>query len=160
MSRQQCCTHKNLKVLFGTNRYSVSNHMLTFLLWFRSLKVIHVHGYQIFTFKILALNEKRKCKVVLVHAMWVYREGRGMAPLILSLDTRWSSVVQHWWPLNKKLHGLQRRTGRFGEETELLPLPGIENWLIPYHMPTTLFRLPAAKYTLKKSWHQRIFRDV
>jgi len=70
-----------------------------------------------------------------------------MVPLILSLDTRWSSVVQLRWPLNKKLGGLQRRTGRFGEETELLPLPGIENWFVPYHTPTTLFRLPVAKNT-------------
>jgi hypothetical protein len=150
MSREQCCTHKNLKVLIGTNRYSVSNHVFTFLLWFRSLKVIHVHGYQIFTFKILVLNGKRKCKVVLVHAKQVYKESRGMTPLILSLDTRWSSVVQLRWPLNKKLRGLQRRTGRFGKETELLPLPKIENWLVYYHKPKTLFRLPAAKYILKK----------
>jgi len=50
MSQQQCCSHKNLKMLIGTNRYSVSNHVLTFLLWFRSLKVIHDHGYQIFYF--------------------------------------------------------------------------------------------------------------
>jgi hypothetical protein len=81
-----------------------------------------------------------------------------MASLILSLDTRWSSVIQLQWSL-KKLGGLQRRTGRFGEETELLPLPGIENWFVPYLMLTTLFRLPAAKHTLKQSWHQRIFRD-
>ena len=100
-----------------------------------------------FTSQILALNDERKCKVVPVHAMYVYRENRGMAPLILSLDTRWSSVVQLRWPLNKKLDGLQTRTGRFGEETELLPLPGIENWFVPFHMPKTLFRLPAAKYT-------------
>jgi hypothetical protein len=79
MSRQQCCTHKNLKVLIGTNSYSVSNQVLTFLLWFRSLKVNHDHGYHTFAFQILA--------VVPVHAMKVHG------------DIRWSSVVQpgdHW----------------------------------------------------------------
>jgi hypothetical protein len=73
-----------------------------------------------------------------------------MAPLILSLDTRWSSVVQLPWPLNKKLGGLQRRNGRFGEKTESLPLPGIENWFVHYHKPTTLFRHQTKKYTKKK----------
>ena len=56
-------------MLIGTNRYSFSNHVLTFLLWFRSLKVIHDNGYQIFTFQIFTLNDKRKCKVVHVHTM-------------------------------------------------------------------------------------------
>jgi lipoprotein signal peptidase len=77
-------THKNLKVLIGTNSYSISNQVLTFLLLFSSLKAIHDHGYQTLAFQILAVNYERKCKVVPVHAMKVYEENRGMAHSFLA----------------------------------------------------------------------------
>ena len=145
-------------MLIGTNRYSFSNHVLTFLLWFRSLKVIHDNGYQIFTFQIFTLNDKRKCKVVHVHTMQVYRESRGMAPLILSLNTRWSSVVQLRWPLNKNLGGLQR-TGRFGED-RALTAAGNRKLVRTVSYADNAIQTACCKEQLQKNWHQRIYFEI
>jgi hypothetical protein len=62
----------------------------------------------------------------------------GIAPRILDLGTRRRRVVSFtlrplypqgkcpWYPLDKRLGGLQSRSGRGGEEKNSQPLPGIE----------------------------------
>jgi hypothetical protein len=61
-----------------------------------------------------------------------------MAPRIIDLGTRWRWVVSFatqplypqgknpWYPLDKRLGELQRRSGRGGEEKNSQPLPGLE----------------------------------
>jgi hypothetical protein len=62
----------------------------------------------------------------------------GIAPRILDLSTRWRWVVSFtprplypqgkspWYPLDRRLGGLQSRSGRSGEEKNSQPMPGIE----------------------------------
>jgi hypothetical protein len=69
---------------------------------------------------------------------------------ILDLDTRWKSVISfRLRPLytrylfDRMLDGLQSRSGRCGEEKNLLSLPEIELWpssLHPIAIPTELPR--------------------
>jgi hypothetical protein len=70
-----------------------------------------------------------------IHAMKAY--GRGRAPLVLNLGSSWRTVVnftpwplypmkERWYPLNRMLGGSQIRSGRFGDEKNLLPVPGFE----------------------------------
>jgi hypothetical protein len=61
-----------------------------------------------------------------------------IAPRNLGLGTRWKWVVSFtprplypqgkipWYPLDKRLGGLQSRSGRGGEEKNSQPLPGLE----------------------------------
>ena len=87
----------------------------------------------------LLYTVSQKCIVGPVHSMNVYRGSRGIAPLILSHDTRWRCVViftpqplclqgggNSWYPLHRRLGQHQRQSGHFGEVRNLLPLPGIE----------------------------------
>jgi hypothetical protein len=67
-------------------------------------------------------------------AYWV----GGIAPLILDLGTRWRRVVRFtrrllypqakslWYSLDRRLGGLQSRSGRGGEEKNSQLLPGLE----------------------------------
>jgi hypothetical protein len=69
---------------------------------------------------------KVKGKVVPIHGMKVYMS-RGIAPLILNLDTRWRWEVNFtprplylrknpWFPMNRRMSGPQSRSGRFEAE--------------------------------------------
>jgi hypothetical protein len=69
--------------------------------------------------------------------MEVYRGSRGATALILNLDTRWTGVVSItlWpfyppeapqYPLNRRLVGPESSSKHFGEEANLLLLPGIK----------------------------------
>jgi hypothetical protein len=69
--------------------------------------------------------------------MKVYRWSTGIAPLILNLGTRWRWVFnlsprpfypekESRYPSNRRLGGPQSRSGRFGEENDLLPLLGFK----------------------------------
>jgi hypothetical protein len=81
--------------------------------------------------------QQQHVKVVPVNAMKTYRERRRVSPLILNLDTRHRWVVnctprplcpQERTPftMNRRLAGPQSRCGRFGNELNLMPLPGFE----------------------------------
>jgi hypothetical protein len=73
-----------------------------------------------------------------VQTMKVYEGSCGVAPFFLNLSTIWrwevnftpllfSTTARHpARPLDRILGWLQRRYGRFGEEANLLLLPGIE----------------------------------
>jgi hypothetical protein len=94
-----------------------------------------------------------------MHAIMASRESRGAAPLIFNLGIRWRHVVSltllllySWgknpqYPLNRKLGGPQTWSGHFGEEKSLLPLLGIEPWIVQAHslviILTTLSRYHA-----------------
>jgi hypothetical protein len=77
-----------------------------------------------------------KNKTVPDHSMKAYWGSRGIAPLILNLDSRWIYVVnlkpRSLYPRGKPLVGYwslsepQNRFERFGEEKNFLPMPGIE----------------------------------
>ena len=70
--------------------------------------------------------------------MMAYRGNSGLAPRILNLSTRWMCVVSFMsrplyplrkilrYQLNMRLLGFQNKSGNFGEEEDILPLPGIE----------------------------------
>jgi hypothetical protein len=36
----------------------------------------------------------------------------------------------YWYPSNRRLLRPHTRSGRFAEETNLLPLPGFEDWIV------------------------------
>jgi hypothetical protein len=67
--------------------------------------------------------------------MKAYWESGGIAPRILDLDTRWRLVVSFTphplyphgnsllYPLDRRLGGLQSRSGRCGEDKNSQPLP-------------------------------------
>jgi hypothetical protein len=84
---------------------------------------------------------KDKGKVVPVLAMKAYRWKRGTAPHILNLGTRWVQLVSftpcplYLWgmntvPLNRRSCGLQSQSKHAFGADNLLPLPGIEPWII------------------------------
>jgi len=70
--------------------------------------------------------------------MKVYWGSEGIVPCILDLGVRWRWVVSFtsrplypqgnspWHPLDRRLGGLQIRSGRSGEEKNSQPSPGIE----------------------------------
>jgi hypothetical protein len=108
-------------------------------------------------------ERKGKGKGLPVHTMKVGLQdrSRGTAPLIFILDTRKRSVGAFTprplypqgksprYPLNRRLRGPHSRSGRFGEETKILPLAGNKRFhdrparsLIT--TPTELPRFPAA----------------
>jgi hypothetical protein len=72
------------------------------------------------------------------HAMKVYWESGAIAPCILELSTRWSWVVSFmswplypqgkspWYPLDRRLGGLQSWSGHSGEEKNSQPLPRLK----------------------------------
>jgi hypothetical protein len=73
--------------------------------------------------------------------MKAYRGSIDIVPPILKLSTRGRRVVnfmalllslvkERRYPLNRRLSGLQSWCGHFGEEKNLLPLPGYEPWTI------------------------------
>jgi hypothetical protein len=93
--------------------------------------------------------------------MKAYRVNGGIAPRILDLGTRWRSVLSFtprlfypqgkipWYPLDRRLGGLQGWSGRGGEEKNSQPLPGLEPPIIqPVAQLYTaeLSRLPEYKY--------------
>jgi len=61
-------------------------------------------------------------------------EGRGIAPLIRILDSRWRWVVnlthreRNRCPLNRRLGGQQSWSGRFAKEKDLLNLLELKPW--------------------------------
>jgi hypothetical protein len=77
-------------------------------------------------------------RVVLVRAVKACRKSGGITPPILNLGTRWRWVVSFipfllqpwgqntWCPLNGRLSLPQSHSECFGEEINLLPLPGIK----------------------------------
>jgi hypothetical protein len=86
--------------------------------------------------------------------MKAYWGSGGIAPRILDLGTRWNCVVSFtarilypqgnspWYPLDRRLSGLQNRSGRGGEENSQL-LSGLE-------LP--IFQAVAQRYTTELSW--------
>jgi hypothetical protein len=74
--------------------------------------------------------------------MKAYWGSENIAPLILYLGTRWRRVVSFtrrplypqgkslWYPLDRRLGGVQSRSGRGGEEKNSQPLPGLETPII------------------------------
>jgi hypothetical protein len=84
----------------------------------------------------------KKGKNFPVCAMKAYRENGGTAPLILNLSTRWRWVVSltPWkiypqgkspqYPLNGMLMAPHSLCGSFGDEKNLLSLPGFELWIV------------------------------
>jgi hypothetical protein len=66
----------------------------------------------------------------------------GISPRIFYLGTRWTGVVifmprplypqgkSPWYPLDRRLGGLQSRSGRGGEEKNFQTLPGLETPII------------------------------
>jgi hypothetical protein len=84
---------------------------------------------------------KRKKGNVSVNAVKRCRECRRKTPLLLNYalhGSQWIvSLPGHFtpgneplYPQNRRLDALQRRSGRFGEDTNLLPIPGIEPWTL------------------------------
>jgi hypothetical protein len=67
----------------------------------------------------------------------------GIVPRIIDLGTIWRSVVSFtpgrftprerapWYPLDRKMGGLQSRSGRCGEEKNSQPLQGLESPMKP-----------------------------
>jgi hypothetical protein len=72
------------------------------------------------------------------HVMKAYWDSRYVVPCILDLGTRWRSVVcftprrlypqgkTPWYPLDKRVGGLQSRSRQAGEEKNSQFLPGLE----------------------------------
>jgi hypothetical protein len=92
--------------------------------------------------------------------MKAYWENEGIAPRILDLGTRWRWVVSftprpfysqgksRWYPLDRKLSGPQKRSGRCGEGKNSQPLLGIEpaiNQPLAQRYTAELSRLPLIK---------------
>jgi len=73
-----------------------------------------------------------------VHDIKIYRSSRGIAPLILSLGTRWewstsragrlSPGENPRYPLDMRLGDLQSQSGYFASEKNMLPLSRLESW--------------------------------
>jgi hypothetical protein len=81
-------------------------------------------------------RQKSKGKLLPVHTMKIYSGCRGIAPLILNLGTRWRWVVnlairplylleKPPYPLNRRLAGLQCRSGHSAEQNSS-PIPEFE----------------------------------
>jgi hypothetical protein len=74
--------------------------------------------------------------------MKAYWGSEGISPLILDLGTRWRLMVSFIlrpfypqrksprYPLDRRLGGLQSRSGHGGEEKNSQPLPGLEPSII------------------------------
>jgi hypothetical protein len=62
-------------------------------------------------------------KFVAVHGKKAYSESRGTVPVILNFGTRWEICR---YPVNKRLGGPQKGSGRSGEAKNLVTMPGLE----------------------------------
>jgi hypothetical protein len=83
---------------------------------------------------------KAKKKYVFpVHAIKTHRGNRGIAPIVLNLGTRGSSVINFTprllylregthYPLHRRLGGNHSRYGSFGKKINLFLLAGFEPW--------------------------------
>lgn len=80
-----------------------------------------------------------KSKIIHAHVMKIYGLEGGV--LILNRGSRWRSAVsitlqppyprkRNPIPLCGMLGGHQSRSGRFGEEKNIFPLPGLEPWTV------------------------------
>jgi hypothetical protein len=111
------------------------------VLMFRWVFLFHVNTWH----KKLLRYVKVKVKLSLCfsfltehHAKMAHWGSGDIAPHILHLGTRWRWVVSFtsrplysqgkspWYPLDRRLGGLQSRSGRGGEEVNSQPLPGLE----------------------------------
>jgi hypothetical protein len=120
-----------------------------------------------------------KVKVKLsVRFNWVPRHGGvlgrgGIVPRVLDLGTKWRWVISFtvqplypegksfWCPLNRRLGGLQTRSGRGGEEKNSQPLPGLEPPIIQpvaQRYTTELSRLLRGQYRICFRAHVTIQR--
>ena len=61
--------------------------------------------------------------VVPVHVMLAYIQSGGIPPLILNLPAPAALI---WYPFNRSVFGSKSKSGRFGEDNNLLPLLGFE----------------------------------
>jgi hypothetical protein len=96
-----------------------------------------------------AIWAKTKVKFFPVLAMKVYKESRGIAPLILKLKRCWRLInvtprpLDHrkepQYPLNRRLGGLHSRYGRSWVRT-------------PHHPSRSLVTIPTAQYGLPIFW--------
>jgi hypothetical protein len=81
-----------------------------------------------------------------------------VAPLYIlqkyNISARWRGVVsahpgcfmprkQHWYLLNRRLHGLQDQSGHLGEEKNLLPLSGF----VPYTIQPVAYSVYRQSYS-------------
>jgi hypothetical protein len=104
-----------------------------------STRMFHKYTYTLCNYKYGEGEKIRaKNKVFFVHAMKAYRGRTGIDPPILNLGTRWRWVVnvtthprhiryKTLYPLNWRVSGAQRRSGRFGEKSLAstgIPTPG------------------------------------
>ena len=79
---------------------------------------------------------KHKDKVFSVQTMKAYGGSRGIAPLILNVNTKWRK------PLHRRLGRSQSRSGHSAGEKNLFTLPGIEAQTIQPVRVTTSNMLP------------------
>lgn len=89
--------------------------------------------YQSKTILKYIFNIRGRGKVLSVRVMKEYRTSGNMAPVVLNISTRWlqlvSIMIQLLYPRGKKccyplnrLRGIHRKSGHFGEQTNLLSL--------------------------------------
>jgi hypothetical protein len=111
-------------------------------------------GWRFWARNIVCSIDRVKIIPVLYHAMKTYWGSGGTVPRILDVGTRWRWVVcftprpfypqrkSPRYPLDRRLGGLQSRSGRGGEEKNWQPAPGIEpqNTDSPAHSQS-LYRL-------------------
>jgi hypothetical protein len=83
------------------------------------------------------IQDRCPCVLTVHHAMKASGGSGGIVPSILHLGTRLKCVVNFmsrslypqgkslWYPLDRRLGGLQSRFGRGGEEKNSQPLPGL-----------------------------------
>jgi len=100
-------------------------------------KAVPVRSMKPYTVNRVTAPFIQKGKAVPVRSMKPYTMSRGTAPFILNLGTKWRRVVnikfrrvipgkEPRYPLKRGLGGPQSRSGRFGEEENLSPLPEFE----------------------------------
>ena len=82
-------------------------------------------------------DDTQTVKVVPVHGIKTYgRRGTGIGSLVPQPHYPWGKSCRY--VSNRRLDGLQSKSGCFGEQTDLLPLPGIKHHILV----TTLTELP------------------
>jgi hypothetical protein len=92
------------------------------------------------------------------HAMKAYWGSGSITPRTLDLGTRWRGMVSFisqliypqrkslWYPLDRRLGGLQARSGRGGEEINSQLLPGLELPIIQPVAQRYTTELPGSYY--------------
>jgi hypothetical protein len=129
--------------------FNTTNHRVPRDLTFKSQYFAHI----IYLCASYKGKSEKKSKLFPVHVMKAYWDGRGIVLLILNLSVKWRWVVNMLRPfyprrklrytLKMRLGEVESRSGRFGEEKYLFPLPGFQVrvfqpvafWLYPLNHP-------------------------